>query len=623
MARILVVDDSIENLTLIELFLRDTEFEVTTAGGGREALELAAEERYDLILLDVVMPGIDGFEVCRRLKDDPQTAFVPVIFLTGRLADESEKLAAYQLGAVDYIQKPVNRDELVARIRVMLRLVQARSRLDRENVVLRRQVESLSWKLQETTKEIEELQTLRAAFAASREPGIVLLDALRRVLTIDKDAAALLGGVAVGATLASGGHAPARVARLVEDGVHTADLMLPVDDGSARVVHVVIRKQPAGGGTAVLLHDVTAVSAAEKRVQDREQAELAPSHEVREFQSYAMTDFVGSSERVAELADVVDRLRQSRSTVMIHGESGTGKELVARALHFDGVHRNAPFIPLHCGAIAPELVESELFGHEKGAFTGAQQSRDGLFRAADGGTIFLDEIAEMSMAVQIKLLRVLQRGEIRPVGANQPRIVDVRIIAATNQQLIELVRDGRFREDLYYRLQVVQLDLPALRERIDDLPSLIDHFVSRGNTRHGRSEKPVRGVSRGALDHMLAYPWPGNVRELEHTIERAFAMGCGELLQEEDLPENIVLGRSALDLVEPVSAHAEEFEELAQVAARGGDDPVPDFRALRRRSERQAIVQAMLQTAGDKIAAASLLGMSRSTFYRRLKAFGL
>jgi two-component system response regulator HydG len=277
---------------------------------------------------------------------------------------------------------------------------------------------------------------------------------------------------------------------------------------------------------------------------------------------------------------------------------------------------------LHCGAIAPDLIESELFGHEKGSFTGAEKSREGLFRAADGGTIFLDEIAETSLAVQVKLLRVLQRGEIRPVGASHPRIVDVRILGATNRDLLQMVRDGRFREDLYYRLEVVTLHLPPLRERMDDLPLLVDHFVRVANRRHDRLDHPVTGVSRGALACMLAYPWPGNVRELENVIDRAFALGVGDLLQEEDLPPHVQRGQPEL-VPTPIQQRSG-----AAPKAEGGDASFDapagsDLRTLRQAAERHALLHALRDHGGDKLAAAQQLGMSRSTFYRRLKELGL
>ncbi len=621
MPRILGVDDSAQNRTLIELYLQGTEFEVTTAATGLEALELCRQQRFDLILLDVVMPQIDGFEVCRRLKNDPRTAFIPVIFLTGRLGDESDRAAAYQLGAVDYIQKPVDRDELVARIRVMLRLEEARSRLDRENDALRRELVAAQQALAESAHRVEGLQALRRELSAEGEIGFVLVDSDFVVVAADAAAADMLGDLGVGESLGAGGHAAARLVQLLRDGVRRADLQLP-RAGGARIVRLLVQPVGATGGRAVLLQDVTAVRDAERRLHDRELAEIeaSPRRAVGP-RDYVMTDFVGASARVRELAAKVDRLRNNRSTVLIYGESGSGKELIARALHFDGRSRSAPFIPMHCGAIAPELVESELFGHEKGAFTGAQQARDGLFAAADGGSIFLDEIAEMSLDIQVKLLRVLQRGEIRPVGASQPRLVDVRILAATNRDLLEMVQAGSFREDLYYRLEVVTLHVPPLRERMDDLPLLVDHFVRQANRRHDRLDHPVRGVSQAAMARMLAYPWPGNVRELENVIEGAFALGVGEVLQEEDLPRKIVLGQPEL-VPRPVQRRAgrrrDEGGAVAE-AAQGESSAMQDLRALRAAAERQAIAQALADHEGDKAAAAQQLGMSRSTFYRRLK----
>jgi DNA-binding NtrC family response regulator len=615
MARILIVDDTTQNLTLIELYLRGTEFEVMTATGGHEAIEACMQGAFDLILLDVVMPGIDGFEVCRRLKNNPRTAFIPVIFLTARLTDESEKLAAYQLGAVDYIQKPVNREELVARIRVMLRLEEVRSRLDRENAALRRQLGKVQQTVVATADALRDLQQLRQEWASCSDTALLVVDRAGRVVTRDEAVCGQIGDIAVGEPLAASGHVAARLARLLDDGARTADLVVPRGDAAAATVRV--RVHAAGDGQrVVLLQDVTGVRAAEQRIGDREPTvDLGPDASGA-TSGYQMTDFVGKAPAVLDLSERVARLRQSRSTVLIYGESGTGKELVARALHFDGQNRSAPFIPLHCGAIAPELIESELFGHEKGAFTGAEKARDGLFRAADGGTIFLDEIAETSPSVQVKLLRVLQRGEIRPVGASQPRIVDVRIIAATNRDLLQLVREGRFREDLYYRLEVVTLYLPPLRERLSDIPLLAEHFLASCNRRHDRLDRPVRAVARGAMQRLLAYPWPGNVREMENVFERAFALGVGEMLQEEDLPTQVRQGLPALGPT-PVQRQSGTGDERSEGPTGA------DLRSQREAIEKQAIVQALRESHGDKVTAAQRLGLSRSTFYRRLKELGL
>jgi two-component system, NtrC family, response regulator HydG len=622
MARILVVDDTAQNLALIELYLRGTEFEVATADSGHEALERCREQSYDLILLDVVMPVIDGFEVCRRLKNDPATAFIPVIFLTGRLGDESEKLAAYQLGAVDYIQKPVNREELVARIRVMLRLEDTRSRIDRENVALRRQLGKLLESQGDVAESLRELQLLRQEFANGQDPALLIVDAQGRVVSGDGVVVELLGELAPGDPLATRGPGPARLWRLIEDRVRTADLPVTDRQGRARSLQVRVRGLP-GGSWLVVLQDLTGARAVEQRLRDRE---LLPSTEpvvgwAPPEAAYRMTDFIGRTPAIDELSSTIGMLRQTRSTVLIYGASGTGKELVARALHFDGQFRAAPFIPLHCGAIAPELIESELFGHEKGAFTGAQQSRDGLFRAADGGTIFLDEIAETSPAVQVKLLRVLQRGEIRPVGASQPRIVDVRIIAATNRDLLQLVREGKFREDLYYRLEVVTVHLAPLRERLADLPLLVEHFLARCNRRFERLDRPVRGVSRGAMECMMAYPWPGNVRELENVIERAFALGVSDVLQQENLPPHVRAGLPTLDsrpVTRPVVDADGPVVMPAVEPSFGGD-----LRARRDALDRKAMLDALRASGDDKASAARALGMSRSTFYRRLKELGM
>jgi len=614
MARILAVDDTPQNLTLVEVYLRGSEFVVMTAASGQQALELCRQQDFDLILLDVAMPGIDGFETCRRLKDDPRTAFVPVIFLTARLADESEKLAAYLLGAVDYIQKPIHREELLARIRVMLRLGEARSRLERENVALRRQLEGAQEALAAAEASVADLQRLRSEWSIGPEQAIVIYGADGRVAHADEAATVWLSGLGVGAPPTAATVAVARLQRLVADGARSAELELPAgaEAGATRSLRVQVRILPHGQ-RAVLLQDVTGVRAAEARIADREPV----AHVVVERSSedgYRMADYIGRSPAVAEVTARVAQLRQTRATVLIQGESGTGKEIVARALHFDGRWKHKPFIPLHCGAIAPELVESELFGHEKGAFTGAAQARDGLFQAADGGTIFLDEIAETSLAVQVKLLRVLQRGEIRPVGASQPRIVDVRIVAATHRDLLQMVREGTFREDLYYRLQVVTLRLPPLRDRLLDLPLLIDHFLAVSNRQHDRLDRPVRGCSRAALACLAAYPWPGNVRELENVVERAFALGVGELLQAEDLPAHVregtpVLGRTA-------AAIAADDAGSAESAA-------IDWRSQRSAAERHVLAQAIKECDGDKTAAARKLGMPRSTFYRRVRDLGL
>jgi two-component system response regulator AtoC len=278
--------------------------------------------------------------------------------------------------------------------------------------------------------------------------------------------------------------------------------------------------------------------------------------------------------------------------VLIEGESGTGKELVAAAIHRDSPRRRGPFIPVNCAAVPGNLLESEFFGHLRGAFTGAVNDSVGLFRSASGGTLFLDEIAELPLELQAKLLRVVQDGDVRPVGATKTVRVDVRLITATNQRLEDVVRQGRFRQDLFYRLNVVSIQLPPLRDRLGDLPILIHHFLKRFNARYGRE---VQGVAPEVLEALQGYEFRGNVRELENLIERAYALGATRTIQMADLAP---LGRPR-----PVESPAPP------------DEPLPTLAEM----EQELIKRALRKTGGDRALAARALGISDSTLYRRLR----
>ncbi len=307
----------------------------------------------------------------------------------------------------------------------------------------------------------------------------------------------------------------------------------------------------------------------------------------------AVNDLVGVSRQLQAVKDVVAKVAVSDSPVMVEGESGTGKELVAAAIHRLSPRSKGPFIPVNCSAIPADLLESELFGHMRGAFTGAVADAIGLFRSANAGTIFLDEIAELPPALQVKLLRVLQEKEVRPVGATKSHTVDVRIIAATNRQLEEAMKDGSLREDLFYRLNVVRVQLPPLREHKDDIPALVAHFLRQFNQRFRRE---VTGIDPEALAALMAYDFPGNVRELENLIERAYALGARDHLRLSDLPSLTAKAR------EPAST-----------------GPLPTLAEV----EKELILRALQMHKNDKEGAAKALGLSRRTIYRRLKEYGL
>jgi len=307
---------------------------------------------------------------------------------------------------------------------------------------------------------------------------------------------------------------------------------------------------------------------------------------------------VGSSAKIQDVLRMVSRLKDTRTPVLIAGESGTGKELVARAIHFRGAFANRPFVAVDCGSLVPTLIESELFGYEKGAFTGALKARTGLFQSADAGTIFLDEIGELPLEMQAKLLRVLQEKEVRPVGSNQRAKVDVRVIAATNRDLEQEYRAGTFRKDLYFRLNVVTVHVPPLRERRSDIPTLAHWFLER--CAPGRSVQ----VTNAAMKSLLQYDWPGNVRELENCMERAVALADHQVLDVDDLPPAIASVSQAAD-----SAPAGPTEELSTT----------DLEDI----ERTTIERVFQQVKGDKALAGKMLGISRATLYRKLKRYNI
>lgn len=307
---------------------------------------------------------------------------------------------------------------------------------------------------------------------------------------------------------------------------------------------------------------------------------------------------VGASAKIQDVLRMISRLKDTRTPVLISGESGTGKELVARAIHFRGSFANRPFVAVDCGSLVPTLIESELFGYEKGAFTGAVRSKTGLFQSASGGTIFLDEIGELPLEMQAKLLRVLQEKEVRPVGSNQKVKVDVRVIAATNRDLEVEYRRGAFRKDLYFRLNVVTVYVPGLRERRSDIPMLAHWFLERYAP--GDSIQ----VTQAAMKCLLQYDWPGNVRELENCIERAVALGDRRTIDLSDLPPTIASSSPAL------------YAETGPAAPGLTSTDLEDI-------ERTTIQRVFEQVNGDKARAGKMLGISRATLYRKLKRYNI
>ncbi len=443
--QVLVVDDEKPTRVLMERELPQSGCTVVTVPSGEEALEALARQDFDVVLLDLKMPGLGGMETLRQLRSSGTAA--EVVVLTGHPEVESA-IEAMKLGAYDYLTKPFKLSEVEA----VLRRAAEKRQLQEENIALR---------------------------------------------------------------------------RIVGQG----------DDGS------------------VLL---------------------------------------GKSQAMQSSLEMVERVAASNAPILISGETGTGKGLIARAIHQASPRADYPFLVINCSAFQDQLLESELFGHERGAFTGATSAKAGLFEVADGGTVFLDEVAEMSPAMQAKLLQVLDTGELRRVGGTRLRRVDTRIFAATNKDLHQEVRAGRFREDLFFRLNVINLVIPPLRDRKEDIPILVEHFFGR----FGLPGQQPKTISPEAMHLLMGYAWPGNIRELANTIERLVLLVPGTIIGPSDLPSNI--GPSA------------------DLSARGGEPPLPLAEV-----ERLSIIRALRYTQGKKAPAARILGIDVKTLTHKIQRYNI
>lgn len=378
----------------------------------------------------------------------------------------------------------------------------------------------------------------------------------------------------------------------------------------------------------------------QKRIGDLQSELMMPAADprpslVNDRKPFRRDAFIGRSPVVVEVLDTVRKVAASESSVLIRGESGTGKEVLSRVLHENSPRRDGPLVQVHCASLSPSLLESELFGHVKGSFTGAHKDRQGRFAMAHGGTLFLDEIGDISLDTQVKMLRVLQERSFEPVGGTQTIEVDVRLITATHQDLEQLIRDGKFREDLFYRLNVISLSLPGLRDRVEDIFPLALHFLRRACV---RLHKSISKLSPDAIDSLERYQWPGNIRELENVIERAVVLAEGDEITSADLPWEVV-NPSNGSFVEPIvqapNPPSPQLPEPQPVPVQALPQPTPaspppaatteappprnDFRLFSSESEREQLLEALRQSGGNKAKAARMLGMPRSTFYSKLK----
>lgn len=496
-SQVLIVDDVPANIKLLRDILKPQGYQILVANHGEAGLRIAAEATPDLILLDIVMPEMDGYEVCRQLKQNDDTAQIPVIFITAIKDKKEDIIKGFHVGGVDYITKPIEKEEVLLRVKTHLELNRLTKTVQKKNRDLEQRTAELARANQQLQQEIAQHKQTEQARKQAEEAREQAFDTLRMVSQ-------------------------------------------------------------------------------------------------REAERWGIPGFVGRSQTIREIVDSVRRLADVKTSVLILGENGTGKELIARALHFGGTRSERAFVPVNCSAIPGELAESILFGHVKGAFTGANTDRKGYFELADGGTLFLDEIEDTPLELQAKLLRTLEDGRIIPIGGTQEKHVDVRILAATNADLKAKMAAGVFREDLYYRIAGFVVTVPPLRARPEDIPLLADHFLSMLAQEMGL-QKPE--MSDEALSALKAYHFPGNIRELKNIIESALITSGSGAIRPEHLP---FIGSAAR-----LDALPRTRDELRAAKARAR-------REAAERVERAFLTEWLSRTSGNVTEISNATGVNRA-----------
>ncbi len=607
--RILLVDDVDINIrTLADSFQNEYDFSV--ALDGKTGLELAQSYPPDLILLDIVMPGMDGIKVCRHLKTDQATKDIPVIFLTVR--NEPEDITAgFEAGAVDYIAKPFNIHEVRARIRVHLELKRSREALESANSQLKTEI-AARLELHESLQKSE--ARLNAVFRSIPE-GIITIDTKGNILQVNPP----LGRIACEAVrqCVPGDRLDpsfekyqcfSMLFRLMKTGK-------AVSEYSVNCIHCGFPERRLSLTTSPLLDPQDRIAGALLVIRDITRlVEL----EIQLGKHTRFRKIIGQSRLIQNICTQVKELADKETTVLISGETGTGKELVAEAIHYTGSRSKKPLIRVNCAMFTEALMENELFGHVRGAFTGAVTNHSGRFQEASGGTLFLDEIGELSLHLQAKLLRVMDRKEFEPVGSSRTVKADVRIIAASNADMKEQVRQGLFRMDLYHRLKVVEIQVPPLRERREDIPVLTKHFQDM----YAKAfNKHFVGISERVLNVFMQYPWPGNVRELSNIIEHACIFCPGGMIRTACLPMH---PEDFLKIADPVTAEQTLLSVKDKPSDSEKNEDIDTSSATTANSrDAEAIFSALKRTGWNKAKAARILGISRGRLYRRLLRYGI
>ncbi len=561
MAKILIVDDEESIRFTFNSFLSDEGHEVTTAGEYNEALEIISRNEFDLIFMDIVLGGKTGIELLEEFKN--RIVYCPVVMITG-YPNVDTASAALRLGAFDYIFKPVKQEVLLHITNMALRNKALRD----ENERYRANLEAIFKSVKDAIITVDkDLAVLEANEAADKICGV--------------DRSSL--GKSLGAIQTSCNCKCLDVLKKTISEKQPFEIQRTECEHNGKYRQVVtistwplINSRGTFSGAVMIVRDDTRLNELERDLGVR-----------RKFHH-----IIGQNRQMQRIYSLIEDLADVETTVLITGESGTGKELVAEAIHHNGKRSSRPLVKVNCSALSENLLESELFGHVRGAFTGADKDKVGRFQKAEGGTIFLDEVGDLSQQMQLRLLRVLQDKVFERVGDSTPIKADVRVITATNQDLSQKVRSGGFREDLYYRLKVVELALPPLRERKDDVLLLVDYFIQKFNEKFNKN---VTAISEDVKALFMNYSWPGNIRELEHILEHAFVVARQNTITVDYLPKSF-------------TDHPEKNLTFTPDKITDGPD---------------AVEEALKRAGGNKSKAARLLGVNVRTIYRKIEKYNI
>ncbi len=619
MLKILLIDDEAGIRKLLSISLRSEGYDVITAENGKRGIELFEQEAPSIVLTDIKMPGTDGISILRRIKEiNPETE---VIVITG---DGDMKLAvkSLQLDASDFITKPISEEALSVALKRAEEKLKIKKRLKNYTYNLEKAVKEKTGELEKSYKEMESLCDITRRTSEKKSLGEAfdfIIDQTKDILSFEEMAPLILNKEKKGFVKVNGYRELSVEDR--EDLVSTIALMrhpMNINELSARgypwlksfdgyesvslvpiikedeVIGVVILLAPehivfSGKDLRFLYLMLSQVAGIIRRIALNNEKMKELENKVKMFSGYG--GIIGKDHKMQQLYKLILDIAPTDATVMIQGESGSGKELVARAVHLHSYRKDKPFIVVNCSAYPQTLLESELFGHEKGAFTGATHRKLGRFELADKGTLFLDEIGEIPLMSQVKLLRFLQFQKFERSGGVETIEVDIRVIAATNKDLKKEVENGNFREDLYYRLNVIPINIPPLRVRRNDISLLVEHFLKRLNL---RGNKKVKGISSEAMDTLMCYSWPGNVRELENIIEHAFILTKNEFINGQSLPLDIY---SIVNKEQKISS----FQD----------------------NEKKFLARVLQEYKWNKLQVAKKLNISRSTLYAKLKKYNI